>query len=72
MPAGLAEPGEPPDTEDPLDVLQECIQQVSKTISALPDPKDTQDAVKALGLLAGIQTRLMTQTQGPGGPPQGQ
>lgn len=66
-PAGLnPEQGEPADQEDPLDVLQECIQAVAKTMSALPDPQDTHDAGKALSLLTGIQMRMM---KGAGGPP---
>jgi hypothetical protein len=33
-------------------------------IAALPDPRDTQDAVKALHILAGIQTRMMSNGGG--------
>lgn len=73
-PPGLA-PGGPDDGGyggDPLSVLQECIQQLPAVIAALPDPRDTQDAVKALQLLAGIQTRMMSQgQQGPQGAPGG-
>jgi len=49
---------------DPLQTLQTCIQALPGVIAALPDPRDTQDAIRALQILAGIQTRLMT---GPGG-----
>jgi hypothetical protein len=56
---------------DPLTVLQECIQGLPAVIAALPDPRDTQDAVKALQLLVGIQTRMMAQQQGPQGAPGG-
>lgn len=62
---------------DPLTVLQECIQGLPGVIAALPDPRDTQDATRALLLLTGIQTRMMSQQgqQGPqgasGGPPAG-
>jgi hypothetical protein len=63
-PAGLTPPeqGEAQDQEDPLDVLQECIQNLPKVISALPDPQDTQDAVQALHILTRIQTRMMRQS----------
>ena len=69
LPAGLNPPeqGEPADQEDPLDVLQECIQALPKVISSLPDPQDTQDAITALGILAKIQTRMMARN----GPTQG-
>jgi len=62
-PAGLTplEQGEPADKENPLDVLQECIQALPGVIAALPDPQDTQDAVQALHILARIQTRLMAR-----------
>jgi hypothetical protein len=55
---------------DPLTVLQECIQSLPGVIAALPDPRDTQDATRALLLLTGIQTRMMSQ-QGGGGQQQG-
>jgi len=51
---------------DPLATLQQCIQTLPAVIAALPDPRDTQDATRALLLLTGIQTRLM-QPQGAGG-----
>jgi hypothetical protein len=58
---------------DPLATLQQCIQALPAVIAALPDPRDTQDATKALLILTGIQTRLMSpQTpQGAPGPPSG-
>jgi hypothetical protein len=71
LPAGLGGGGYDQDQqEDPLQVLQKCIQQLPRVIHALPDPKDVEDAVSALKILASIQTRLMKQ--GPGAPPQGQ
>lgn len=50
----------------PLDVLQQCIQSLPGVIQALPDAKDTQEAVKALLLLTGIQTRMMSASGAPG------
>lgn len=47
--------------ESPLEVLQDCIQGLPRVIAALPDPKDVQDATKAMVLLTGIQVRLMGQ-----------
>jgi hypothetical protein len=72
-PPGLA-PGEPGDGGyggDPLSVLQECIQSLPAVIAALPDPRDTQDATRALLLLTGIQTRMMSPQGAPGGAPAG-
>jgi hypothetical protein len=68
-PPGFAadQPGGYGGSTDPLTVLQECIQQLPSVIAALPDPRDTQDATRALLLLTGIQTRMMSQ-QGPQGP----
>lgn len=59
---GMGEPAQP----DPLTALQEVIQMLPAVMSALPDPRDTQDVVRALLLLTGVQTRLM------GNGPQGQ
>lgn len=70
IPQGL-EGGGQPEQQDPLQVLQECIQQLPKVIAALPDPQDTQDATQALLTLTKVQTRLMTKQQGSGAPPQG-
>lgn len=58
-------------SSDPLSVLQQCIQTLPSVIAALPDPRDTQDATRALLLLTGIQTRLMQPPAGgaPGGQP---
>lgn len=67
LPGPLDQP-DPAGQQDPLQVLQDCIQSLPAVIAALPDPQDTQDAVKALGILAGIQTRLM---RGAGGPQTG-
>lgn len=67
LPGGLADTGQD-EQQDPLAVLQECIQALPGVIASLPDPQDTQDAIKALQILAGIQTRLM---RGAGGAPTG-
>ena len=58
---------------DPLTTLQTCIQQIPGVIAALPDPRDVQDATRALLLLTGIQTRMMSQQgqQSPQGAPGG-
>lgn len=56
--------------EDPLQILQECIQQLPRVIAALPDPQDTQDATQALLTLTKIQTRMM-RGGGTGGPQTG-
>jgi hypothetical protein len=66
LPQGLQEPGEAPDKEDPLDVLQECIQALPGLLNALPDPQDVQDATQALLILSRIQTRLMSKQQSSG------
>lgn len=76
-PPGFAadqQPGGYSGSTDPLTVLQECIQGLPAVIAALPDPRDTQDATRALLLLTGIQTRMMGQQGqgGQGGPAQGQ
>lgn len=62
--------GAPPDQGggDGLDELQQIIQMIPAVMSALPDPRDTQDVAKCLQILTGIQTRLMQQggQRGPG------
>lgn len=73
MPPGGAPPALPqglePDSEpaDPLSCLKEVIDDFPKLLTELQDPRDVQDAIKALQILAGIQTRLMTAGQAPGG-----
>lgn len=52
--------------QSPLDVLRQCINAIPAVIHALPDPRDTQDAVRALLLLTGIQTRMMSGNGTPG------
>ena len=52
-----------------LDCLRDVIDDFPKLLTELTDPKDVQDAVSALRLLAGVQTRLMAG-QG-GAQPQG-
>jgi len=56
--------GQDDGAQDPLGTLQQCIQSLPGVIAALPDPRDTQDATRALLILTGIQTRMMSQ----GGP----
>lgn len=65
--------GAPPDTggggggPEGLDSLQQIIQMIPAVMSALPDPRDTQDVARCLQILTGIQTRLMQGGQrGPG------
>jgi hypothetical protein len=53
---------------DPLTTLQQCIQQLPGVIAALPDPRDVQDATRALLILTQIQQRMMTPQQGAQGP----
>lgn len=69
LPAGLGSQDQGSSQEDPLQVLQECIQALPGVIAALPDPQDVQDAVQALHILSRIQTRLM---KGQNAAPQGQ
>jgi len=61
LPQGLDD-SEPP--EDPLACLKDVIDGFPRLLTALQDPKDVQDAVKALQTLAGIQTRLMAPQAG--------
>ncbi len=49
-----------------LDLLQDVMNDLPKLIAALKDPKDVENAITCLRVLAGIQTRLM-QSQGSGG-----
>lgn len=69
LPSLLAAQGQGGQTEpdqggqDPLQVLQEVLNDVHRLIAVLPDPQDTQDAVQALRVLAGVQTRLMSRQQ---------
>ena len=64
--------GAPPDQgggggPEGLDSLQQIIQMIPAVMSALPDPRDTQDVARCLQILTGIQTRLMQGGQrGPG------
>lgn len=57
--------GDQPDQpgQDPLQVLQEVLNDVHRLIAVLPDPQDTQDAIQAMRVLAGVQTRLMSRQQ---------
>lgn len=71
LPAGLDDEQAP---SDPLGCLKDVIDDFPKLLTELQDPKDVQDAVKALQILAGIQTRLMSaapgqQQGGPGAAP---
>ena len=63
LPQGL-EDDQP--TGDPLGCLKDVIDDFPRLLTELQDPRDVQDAVKALQILAGIQTRLMSG--GPSGP----
>lgn len=58
LPQGLQGEDDYSESNDPLKVLQDCIEGLPKVIAALPDPQDTQDAIQALHILAKIQTRL--------------
>ena len=71
LPPGLADQGGYQPGQDPLQVLQECIQSIPGVLAALPDPRDVQDATRALLLLTGIQTRLMQAGTGGNGPQPG-
>jgi len=66
LPPGLADQGGYTPGQDPLQVLQQCINQLPGVLAALPDPRDVQDATRALLLLTGVQTRMM-QGGGQGG-----
>lgn len=70
LPAALQ--GPPPGQDDDqgyseLDCLKDVIDDFPRLLTELTDPKDVQDAVSALRLLAGVQTRLMSAQAGPGG-----
>jgi len=67
LPPGLADQGGYTPQQDPLEVLQTCIQQLPGVLAALQDPRDVQDATRALLYLTGIQTRMMQGQQGGGG-----
>lgn len=54
------------DPADPLQALQEVIQDVHHLITVLPDPGHTKIAAQCLTALTGIQRDLMAK-QGPGG-----
>ncbi len=49
---------------DPLSSLQDAIHSVMSAMVALPNPQDTHEAGKAVTLLTGIQTRLMSGPPG--------
>lgn len=72
VPGGLAQglggPGDTPDmgmggggaaSPDPLEAIQGVIEDFPLLLVALHDPGDVHDATKALGILTGIQKRLM-------------
>ena len=71
LPAGLGQPPQQDQDEgyDQLSCLRDVIDDFPRLLTELKDPKDVQDAVSALRLLAGIQTRLMGPANG--SPPQG-
>lgn len=74
VPGGIAEgalmgslPQNPPQEappSDPLQALQEVIEDFPALLVALRDSNDVHDATKALNILTGIQKRLMAP--GPG------
>lgn len=73
LPPGLAQilqsGGAPPDDDDRgLGPLQEVLQLLPGVMSALPDPRDTQDVARCIQILTGIQTRLMQGGQRGAGP----
>jgi hypothetical protein len=73
LPQGLQDQAEPGEDQGgtPLDCLKEVIDDFPKLLTELQDPRDVQDAVKALQILAGVQTRLMTAGQAANGPQAG-
>src|SRR5262245_24709771 len=60
-----------PDTADPLQALQQVIQDLHTLISVLPDPKATAVASQCLAALTKVQTDMMGQGAGAGGGPPG-
>ncbi len=59
-------PQAPPPPPDPLVVLQDVIEQFVPLMIALPNPEDTRDVTRAMGILQNVQHRLMTAQSGPG------
>lgn len=64
--SGTPQGGEGPYSggSDPLTTLQECLQALPGVIAALTDPKDVQDATRAMLILTTIQQRLMQPSGG--------
>jgi hypothetical protein len=69
LPQGLQDDGD--QASDPLGCLKEVIDDFPRLLTELQDPRDVQDAVKALQILAGVQTRLMSAGQAASGPQAG-
>jgi len=65
LPQGLQ--GEDQAPSDPLGCLKDVLDEFPKLLTELTDPRDVQDAIKAMHVLSGIQTRLMSGGQGQGG-----
>jgi hypothetical protein len=51
---------------DPLQALQQCIQDVHGLAATLPNAQHTQMAIQALGILTKIQSDLMAEKNGGG------
>ena len=49
---------------DPLESLQQCIQDLHGLIATMPDAAHTQMVTQALGILTKIQSDLMSQKPG--------
>lgn len=49
---------------DPLQALQQCMQDLHGLIATMPDANHTQMVTQALGILAKIQSDLMPSKQG--------
>lgn len=62
---GTADADQADQSTDPLQVLQDVIEQFPPLLVALKDPGDVDTAVAALRLLTGVQKRIMAE-QGPG------
>lgn len=70
LPQGLQDDQSGGSAYGQLDCLKAVIDDFPKLLTELQDPKDVEQAVTALKILAGIQTRLMSAGQA-SGPPAG-
>lgn len=64
---GAPPPDAGPEQPDPLEALQQVIEDTHRLIAVLPDPKHTKIASTCLTNFAGIQADLMGQSGGGGG-----